>query len=177
MDISLRLPMALFIATLCSLVACSDKPAPEVPQAQSLTREAIGYFCGMIVADHPGPKGQVILRERAEALWFSSVRDTLAYTRLPEETDPVAAIYVTDVSRAVSWDAPGEDAWIEIHNAVYVVGSNRRGGMGAPEIVPFSSRIDAEAFTASFGGRILTLEGVPDDALLGAWGSDEGAGH
>lgn len=159
---------------LFAVTACSDDVAVEIPQPQTLTREAIGYFCGMIIADHAGPKGQVILQGKTEALWFSSVRDTLAFTRLPEETDPVSAIYVTDMNRATSWEKPGNDAWIDIQGAVFVVGSSQRGGMGAPEVVPFSDRGEAEAFAAEFGGAVLTLDEVPDEALLGAWENEDG---
>lgn len=170
--------MRVFISFLVAamfLGACSEDTPVERPEPQALTRDVIGYFCGMIVADHEGPKGQVILQNRSEALWFSSVRDTLAYTRLPEEVDPVAAIYVSDISRAQSWEHPGAEAWVEIHDAVYVVGSARRGGMGAPEVAPFSDRSDAEKFAEEFGGQILTLDEVPYDALLGAWENDEPA--
>lgn len=169
-------PLSLILSALFlfGLTACSDEGTVETPQPQTLTREAIGYFCGMIVADHAGPKGQVILQGKPEALWFSSVRDTLAFTRLPEETDPVSAIYVTDISRAASWDKPGNDAWIDIHDAVFVAGTAKRGGMGAPEVVPFSSRQDAQAFAAQYGGEVLTLDEIPDDALLGAWENEDG---
>lgn len=170
----MRFSIALVVAAVL-LTACSEKEILEKPEPQSLTREAVGYFCGMIVADHEGPRGQVILQDRTDALWFSSVRDTLAYTRLPEEVDPVAAIYVSDISHAESWEHPGAEAWVEIHDAVYVVGSTRKGGMGAPEIAPFSDRSDAKLFIERFGGELLTLSEVPDDALLGAWENDEPA--
>ena len=164
-----------FVVAAVLLTSCSEEEVLERPEPQPLTREVVGYFCGMIVADHEGPKGQVILRNKTDALWFSSVRDALAYTRLPEEVDPVAAIYVSDISRAVSWEQPGAEAWVEIHDAVYVVGSTRKGGMGAPEVAPFSDRSDAKLFAERFGGQLLTLDEVPDDALLGAWDNDETA--
>lgn len=166
--------LVLWALLLLGVTACSDEAIVETPQPQTLTREAIGYFCGMIVADHGGPKGQVILQGKPEALWFSSVRDTLAFTRLPEETDPVGAIYVTDTGRAASWEKPGNDAWIDIHDAVYVTGSSQRGGMGAPEVVPFSNRQEAHAFAAQYGGEVLTLNEIPDEALLGSWENEDG---
>lgn len=164
----------LVALVLLGVTACSDDVAVEIPQPQTLTREAIGYFCGMIIADHAGPKGQIILQGKSQALWFSSVRDTLAFTRLPEETDPVGAIYVTDMSGTASWEKPGNDAWIDIQDAVFVTGTARRGGMGAPEVVPFSNRQDAQAFAAQYGGQVLTLDEIPDEALLGAWENEDG---
>ncbi len=40
---------------------------------------------GMTVLDHNGPKGQVFLTNRQQPLWFTSVCDTIAFTRLPEQ--------------------------------------------------------------------------------------------
>lgn len=167
--------VAMIVAVIVTLGACSENVVVRKPEAQALTRDSIGYFCGMIVADHEGPKGQVLLANRDEALWFASVRDTIAFTRLPEEINPVAAVYVNDLSRAVSWEHPGVDAWVEIDDAVYVVGSARRGGMGAPELAPFSDRDDAELFAEQYGGEILTLGEIPNDAVLGAWDNDDTA--
>lgn len=48
------------LVALLLLAACDNgeqqaaKPAP-----QELTREAIGHYCNMIVADHHGPKAQL----------------------------------------------------------------------------------------------------------------------
>jgi copper chaperone NosL len=170
------IPRIMLVLLVTTLAACSVEETAERPDPQTLTREAIGYFCGMIVADHAGPKGQVILRGKPAALWFSSVRDTLAFTRLPEETTLVGAVYVTDLSRASDWSHSGDEAWIDIHEAIYVVGGRRRGGMGAPEVAPFSIRSDAETFASHFGGALMSLDEIPDDALLGTW-ENENSDH
>jgi len=164
--------VSLIGLSMVFLAACQEEKVYETPDPRALSRDAIGYFCGMIVADHDGPKGQVILRETGETLWFTSVRDTLAYTRLPEETDPVGAIFVSDMSKAGSWEAPGEAAWMMVSEAHFVMGSTRRGGMGAPEVVPFSNAEDAKQFVAEFGGQVVRLAQIPDDALLGSWDNE-----
>lgn len=116
----------------------------------------------MIVVDHKGPKGQVWLEGHDEPLWFTSVRDTIAFLRLPEEPKSVVAVYVNDMGRA-SWDVPEPGTWIDARTAWYVIDSDRRGGMGAPEAVPFGNRSAAQAFTRRHGGRIVRLDEIPDD--------------
>ena len=87
------------------LVACDKTPPVEVPVAQTLTREANGYYCLMTVVYHNGPKGQIILSDK-KTLWFTSIRDTISFTLSPEEPKNIAAIYVNDMSDA-DWDKPG----------------------------------------------------------------------
>jgi len=41
------------------------------------------------------------------------------------------------------------------------------GGMGAPEIVPFADPQAAQDFIAAYGGRHMSLDQIPDDAVLG----------
>ncbi|MDJ0608140.1 MAG: nitrous oxide reductase accessory protein NosL [Kiloniellales bacterium] len=154
------------LAVLLLLPACGEDQRVEAPDPQELTREAIGHYCNMIVEDHPGPKGQIFLTDRAEPIWFSSVRDTVAFTRLPEEAKNIAAIYVNDMGQA-SWAAPEAGTWIDAKAAWYVIGSGRRGGMGAPETVPFSERPAAEAFVAKHGGSVVAFADIPADAVLG----------
>ncbi len=123
----------------------------EAPGPQELTRDAVGYFCNMTVVEHKGPKGQIFLTDREQPLWFTSVRDTMAFTMLPGEPKNIAAIYVTDMGRA-SWDTPEPGIWIDAHTAFYVLGSDRIGGMRAQEVVPFAKRADADLFVQRHGG-------------------------
>ena len=152
------------------LVAGCDDATPEAgarPSPAELTGDAIGYYCNMIVVAHQGPKGHIFLTDRGEAIWFTSVRDTIAFTRLPEEPKNIAAIYVNDMGRA-SWDQPEPDTWTEAREAWYVVGSGKRGGMGAPEPVPFAEKEAAERFAVEEGGRVMRLDSIPDEAVLGS---------
>ena len=161
-----QISAALFAVFM--LGACSETVPVETPDAHALPSDAVGYFCGMIVENHNGPKGQIFIEGDPVPRWFTSVRDTLAYTRLPEETAPIAAIYVSDMARAESWDQPGDDAWMPAVQAYYVLGSSRMGGMGAAEAVPFSDEQAARDFVADFGGTIMRLHDIPDDQLLGS---------
>jgi copper chaperone NosL len=157
------------------LVGCDEDTV--VPSPQALTRDAIGHYCNMIVADHLGPKGQIILKSHADPLWFSSARDAIAFTMLPGEAKDIAAIYVTDMARA-NWDSPEPDTWIEARAAWYVIDSTRVGGMGAPEAVPFSTKGTADAFAFDYGGTVVAFENVPEDFVLGGVDvSATGGGH
>jgi copper chaperone NosL len=147
---------------------CDEREAAEVPPPRAMTAEAVGNYCGMNVLEHPGPKGQIILESVLEPLWFSSARDTFAFTMLPEEPKDIRAIYVSDMGKAGSWEAPGADNWVEARQAVFVVGSRVRGGMGADEVVPFSERAAAERFAADNGGRVVGFADVPRKYVLSA---------
>lgn len=159
----------LFAAALAVLLTagCGEEQRAETPPPAPLTRQAVGHYCGMLVADHPGPKGQIHVAGRAEPYWFSSARDTLAFTMLPEEPKDVAAVYVTDMGRAASWENPGDGAWIDARRAHYVIGSSERGGMGQLEAVPFADAAAAAAFAARHGGRVVAFAEVPRDYVLG----------
>ncbi len=152
---------------LCALLlsACTEPDTVTVPAPQELTRDAVGYFCGMTVLDHHGPKGQIFLADRQQPLWFTSVRDTVAFTRLPGEPKNITAIYVTDVGRA-DWDQPEPGTWINAYRAFYVIGSDRVGGMQAPELVPFGARKDAEQFQRQHGGQIYPFDAIPAESVI-----------
>ena len=100
------------------------------------------------------------------------MRDTLAFTMLPDEPKDIQAIYVSDMGKAPNWDKPGVDNWIEARKALFVIGSRARGGRGGDEAVPFSDRAAAEKFVAENGGRIVTFDQVPRAYVL-ALGGDK----
>lgn len=152
-----------------ALGGCNDKKAAEAPPPpRQLTSTAIGHYCGMNVLEHPGPKGQILLASRKEPVWFSSARDTVSFTMLPEEPKDIRAIYVSDMAKATTWEEPGATNWVDARQAVFVIGSRMKGGMGAAELVPFSDRSAAEKFASDNGGRIVSFAEVPKDYVLGS---------
>lgn len=159
-------PLALAaLAALALLAGCKEDVA-QAPEPVMLTAEATGHFCQMNLLEHPGPKAQVHLAGLPDPLFFSQVRDAVAYQRMPEQSHAIAAIYVNDMAAAPSWENPDAANWISAETALYVVGARTTGGMGAPELIPFSQRTAAEAWAAEHGGRVLALGDIPDAEVL-----------
>ena len=174
MRISLR--SALLVAALMLLSACKEEVVQSTAP-QDMTPQTLGHYCQMNLLEHPGPKAQVFLEGNAAPLFFSQVRDAIAYMRGPEQVAPILAVYVNDMGKAgATWDRPGDGNWIAADKAFYVLGSARAGGMGAPEAVPFSSRERAEDFVLTEGGRVLTLADITTDMVLAPVeaGADQG---
>ncbi|PZR87198.1 MAG: copper resistance protein CopZ [Stutzerimonas stutzeri] len=161
------LVMTILVAGL-TMAGCNDQKTAEAPPPpHELTQRVMGHYCGMNVLEHPGPKGQIILASRLQPVWFSSARDTLSFTMLPEEAKDIRAIYVSDMGKAESWEEPGAANWVDARRASFVIGSRMKGGMGADEAVPFSEKEAAEKFAAENGGRVVAFAEVPKDYILG----------
>jgi len=161
-----RALLALSALLLLPLAACEEDPVARAPAPVPMTDEALGHYCQMNLSEHPGPKAQVHLDGMAAPLFFSQVRDAIAYQRMPEQTHRITAIYVSDMTAAPSWEDPGFDNWIAASSAYFVVGSRVAGGMGAPELVPFSVRADAVSHAARNGGEVLQLDQIQDHDVL-----------
>ena len=173
-----RFALARVMFSAIALTGCGQESKLPPPPPFELTSEAIGHYCGMNLLEHVGPKGQVIIASGSEPFWFSSARDALSFTMLPEEAKDIRAIYVSDMGKAKSWDNPGSTNWLDARQAFFVIGSSRQGGMGAPETVPFSERTAAERFVAEYGGRIVKFDEVPRDYVLGSGSNAEATeGH
>lgn len=151
-----------------ALAGCGEKADTQAPAPATLTGEAVGYYCQMTVQDHDGPKAQIFLAGDTGPLWFAQVRDGVAFLREPEKKAEIAAFYVSDMARAPNWQSPGNENWIAADAAIFVVGSDATGGMGAPEVVPFGTRRAAAAFAAEHGGTLMLIDEIPPEAVLGA---------
>lgn len=155
-----------WIAFLLMLAACKEDVV-ATPGPVALSDEALGYFCQMNVSEHDGPKGQIHLADHPQPLFFAQVRDVVAYLKGPEREAEITAIYVSDMGAAQSWAVPGTTNWIDAQSAVFVVGAGVRGGMGAPEIVPFAEPDRAMEFVERYGGTAMSLDAIPDEAAIG----------
>jgi copper chaperone NosL len=157
------------LAAALLLVGCNDKSGSTVmPPPVALNADAMGVFCGMNLVEHPGPKGQILTASRIDPYWFSSARDAVAFTLMPDQPRDIRAIYVSDMGRAPNWDQPGETNWVDAKKAFFVIESRKLGGMGAAETVPFGDRAAADAFVAANGGRVVTFDAIPSNYVLGS---------
>lgn len=159
-----RLVLLLLLATL--IAGCDDKRTATAPQPREITADSIGRYCGMALTEHGGPKSQIFVAGIADPMWFSSVRDAIAFTLLPEEPKDIAAIYVTDIGKVKNWEQPEPGTWVDAKKAWFVIGSGRTGGMGGAELVPFGKEADANSFAAREGGRVVRFDQIPRDYVL-----------
>lgn len=156
----------LAAALLMPLTACKQEKAEAPPPPQAIAADAVGRYCGMNLADHPGPKGQVILKGSERPVWLSSVRDTLAFTALPEEPKDYRAVYVTDMSRAGDPQKPDLSVWVEARKAWYVLNSGQTGGMGGAEPLPFADEESARRFATANGGTVKRFTEMTETEIL-----------
>ncbi len=153
--------IAICLTVALTLAACKEDVTDAITPTE-MTDEALGHYCQMFVADHPGPKAQVHLKGHTAPLWFSQVSDAVAYVHDPEREAEITGIFVSDMSRAQSWAIPGEGNWIPAEAALLVIESRQPGGMGVPEAIPFGNTEDALAFVADNGGNVVAWTDVPE---------------
>jgi copper chaperone NosL len=172
---------SLMLLLSAVLLAGCDERTASLPPPLEPTAESTSHFCGMLLAEHDGPKGQIFLKGRSQPVWFSSVSETVAFTMLPDESADVAAIYVNDMARAKNWERPEPGAWVEARRAWYVIGSDARGAAGMGDIrrepIPFGEEAAARRFQEAHGGRIVRFSAIPQDEILGSGtDADRGSG-
>lgn len=120
-------------------------------------------LCGMLINNFSGPKGQLFERGSDQPKRFCSTRDLMAYALQPEHQHRINHIYVHDVPTA-PWDKQEDAVYIDAKTAFFVTGHSQTGAMG-PTLATFSSKVDAEKFTADFGGKVVTFDQI-DMAVL-----------
>ncbi|TWB15411.1 copper chaperone NosL [Nitrospirillum amazonense] len=164
----MRAPYLIAVLAILAIGGCKPKAeVAAIPAPHSLTDADLAHFCNMAVTEHGGPKGQVLLKGDPMPVWFASVRDTVAYTLLPEEPKDIAAIYVTAME-LMSDDQhhPPAGSWIDARTAFYVVGSAEQGAMGGGELFPFGSEAAAQAFAAAHQGTVMRYADIPKDKVF-----------
>lgn len=151
-----------------AITGCDEQDnVAELPTPIAMTEESVGHTCSMNILEHTGPKAQIHLAGYPYPIWFSQVRDAIAFTRSPEEHYQAVAVFVNDMGKATQWDDPGDDTWINASTAWFVVDSRKNGGMGVPEAVPFGDVESADRFIDQYGGARLRLVDIPDSYVLG----------
>lgn len=156
--------MALLLLTGCG----SEDPSTRAArQAVAIEHGDECHLCGMIIENFPGPKGELYEQGESAPRKFCSTRDLFAYLLDPERSHRIEQVYVHDMA-LTPWEHPGNDAFVDARQAWYVVGSERRGGMG-PTLASFAQREHAERFTQLYGGQLYRFEQI-DLALLSQMG-------
>ncbi len=158
--------MRTLMLPLCLILAACVEDVVEAPPPIAMTETALGHYCQMELIEHAGPKGQIHLAGLQMPIWFSQVRDAVAYVKSEERSAAVLAVYVSDMAEAGDWQNPGTENWIDAREAFFVIGSDAIGGMGAPELVPFAEESEAQVFAESHGGSVHRLAEIEPDVVL-----------
>ena len=161
------------LLVLLVLTACDDAQQAAGPPPREPGPGDVGNYCGMILVEHAGPKAQIFLTGRRGPF----VVHPGARRHRVHPPARGAARHRRHLGQRhgprPSWEAPEAGAWAEARSAWFVIDSSRAGGMGAPEAVPFGAEPPARAFAAAHGGRVVRLDEIPDDYVLGWTPLDE----
>lgn len=149
----------IFLCTaLFALSACEqDNKAAISARPAAISGEDECALDGMIVANYPGPKAQILYRQEDKRDFFCETKELFYVYIEPGMEAKVAAIYVQDTA-GLDWKKPVNN-WIEAKSAYYVVGGTLEGSMG-PTYAPFKSKEAAAPFVKEYGGEIMTFDEV-----------------
>lgn len=147
------------LASVLLLTACTQ--STPVARPLEITRDTACSLDGMILMDFPGPKAQIQYDQGAPD-FFCDTKEMFSTILRPEQKRRIIAIYTQDMAKA-DWAHP-EAYWIDAKTAFYVVGGRREGSMG-PTLGTFANEADAQAFTATYGGKVLRFEQVTLDMV------------
>ena len=165
----------LLVACVTLLSACSGNGG-ALPPPQEPDENAVAYFCHMSLPEHEGPKGQAFMKDRDKPYWFASASEAFVFLQI-ELFRPadLQVLYVNDMSKG-TWEHPAPGAWIDIHKAVFVIGSSKTAAMGGQEAVPFATAEAARAFIQQFGGEIADFDSAAKALAVDQAGSGSSSG-
>ena len=149
---------------LVLLAGCSQEQDAGVQQHPvPIASGDICHLCGMIIRNHPGPKGELYANGSASVKRFCSTRDLFSWLLQPENQPNVKTVFVHDMAKS-PWETPDDNTFVNARDAWFVAGSSKRGAMGAT-LSSFSSEKDARQFADDFGGEVLRFEAVTLELL------------
>ncbi len=160
----MRPSQVIVLLCLLTLTSCNSAAPEKTPTALEPDRDTKAIYCGMTLAEHPGPKGQIHVAGEEPVAWFSSVKDAFFFLKNEGATRRILAFYVHDMSKA-DWHHPQPGSWILAKDAFYLLDSSKTSGMGMTEIIPFGKQITAQVWLKQYGGRILSYDEVIKESL------------
>ena len=151
--------MAAVCCALLITTGCGERATTVAPQ--DITRETVCALDGMLLADYPGPKGQ-IQYDHGPPDFFCDTMEMISIYLRPEQQKRAIAVFTQDMGRA-DWSEP-RGHWIDAKSAFYVQGSSRQGSMG-PTLASFAREEDAQAFVRQYGGKVLRFGEITLDMV------------
>lgn len=149
--------LVLLVATL---LGCSSEPAVEAVPVDVGAGQACALD-GMLIAQHDGPKGQ-LLRINGERALFCDAGEVFG-----EWLDPVRQRHIVDVWFQALDDAVWKahaDGWERAQDLYFVIGSRRMGAMG-PTLAPFREEGSAQAFILQYGGAVYRFADIDAEVM------------
>lgn len=149
------------ILVVCAFVSGCESDIPAKQKAQhaiTIERSDECHLCGMIIANFPGPKGQLYERGEDTVRKFCSTRDMFSFLLDPENTHNVESVFVHDMA-ITPWDNSGTEAYIDARGAWYVAKSSQPGAMG-PTLASFADREVALEYIKEYGGDLYAFEEI-----------------
>lgn len=155
----------LFIIIFISLLsACNyQESTKEAHQALPFESSDECHICGMIIMRLSGPKGQAFDTRNDRMKKFCSTSELMFWYLQPENKPNVAEIYVHDMALS-SWENPDDSYLISAKDAFFVINSKKQAAMGKT-LISFSNIVDAELFTKTYAGNIVTFDQITLDLL------------
>ncbi|MCO1336389.1 nitrous oxide reductase accessory protein NosL [Microbulbifer sp. OS29] len=157
--------LLVLLVSIALLVSCTkDKQVTMVQQVVAIESGEECHLCGMIIANYPGPKGQLFSKGIVGNLKFCSTRDMFAFIVDPENRHNVQKAFVHDMA-VTPWDHPDEETYVDARKAWYVIGHSKQGSMGAT-LASFAREQDAWNFADAEGGEVLDYDQINLQALV-----------
>ncbi|WP_111414465.1 nitrous oxide reductase accessory protein NosL [Billgrantia lactosivorans] len=153
--------LPLLLALL--LAGCGESEPEALAAAEPIESGDSCHVCGMLIDEHPGPKGEAFLDKSTSALKFCSTTELFAFLRQPENEARLSHAYVHDVA-AAPWPTPDDKAFVLASEAWYVAGHDQRGSMGHT-LASFKQRHHAEAFAETHGGELYAFDDIDLELL------------
>ncbi|MCF6280814.1 MAG: nitrous oxide reductase accessory protein NosL [Candidatus Polarisedimenticolaceae bacterium] len=157
---SLLKTLSVLLLLLIFISGCSDNDTEEsAGLPEDLTRSAVCLIDGMILADHPGPKGQAIFKD-GQHHFFCDIKGLFSTLYDPNYKMKIKQAFVQDFGQR-EWGSY-DDRWVDVESAFYVMDSKKFGAMG-PTLVSYSKRTDADAFAKEFGGTVVAFSEITEE--------------
>jgi copper chaperone NosL len=137
---------AALVAVILLLAGCGEQQ--QTVQPREITRSAACSLDGMILADYPGPKGQIHYAG-GDIDYFCETMELMSIYLRPEQKKRVVGIFTQDIAQT-NWKRP-EGHWIDARSAFFVHGSRMDGSMG-PTWPPLPGRRTPRRSRASTAG-------------------------
>lgn len=144
-----------------TLSACG-RPDEAPPAPSDIVAGLSCDLDGMLLADYPGPKGQILYVGERKPQWFCDTVELFSVLLKPEQQRAVRIAYTQDMAQA-DWEVP-RGHWFDVRQGFYVLGSKRQGSMG-PTLASFREPAAAQAFAQNFGGKVLAFAALKPDMV------------